>query len=79
MVQLVEQIFESFTTVITGLANGMSEAFGYLIYKVGMDGQLTNEFNPLVLFIFMVAGISLAVGILWKIFGLIRGASHNAG
>lgn len=79
MVELVEEIFASFSTVVTGLASGLSDAFVHLIYKVGTDGQLTSDFNPLILFIFTVAGISLAAGILWKIFGLIRGASHNAG
>lgn len=79
MTALVEEIFASFNVVITGLAGGLSDAFGYLIYKVGTDGTLTNEFNPLILFIFTVAGLGLAAGILWKIFGLIRGASHKAG
>lgn len=78
MVTLVEEIFASFSVVMTGLADGLSEAFSRLIYVYGETGP-TTEFNPLVLFIFTVAGISLGAGILWGMFKLIRGSSHRAG
>jgi hypothetical protein len=68
MADLVETIFSTFTTVIEGLANGLKSAFTNLIYT---DSSAT-QFSPLVLFIFTMAGIALAAGILYKIFGLIQ-------
>lgn len=78
MGQLVETIFDSFTEVITGLSGGLSEAFSRLLY-VYNDGVATTEFNPLILFIFTMAGVGLAAAILWRIFGMLKGASHRAG
>lgn len=78
MTALVEEIFASFSVVMTGLAGGLSEAFSRLIYVYNAEGP-TTQFNPLVLFIFTVAGISLGAGILWGMFKLIRGSSHGAG
>lgn len=78
MGQLVESIFDSFTAVITGLSGGLSEAFSRLLY-VYSDGVATTQFNPLIQFIFTMAGVGLAAAILWRIFGLLRGASHRAG
>lgn len=79
MGQLVETIFDSFTEVITGLSGGLSEAFSRLLYVYDAQGAATSEFNPLILFIFTVAGIGLAATILWKMFGMIKGSSHRAG
>ena len=68
MADLVKSIFDTFTTVIEGLANGLKSAFTNLIYT---DSTAT-AFSPLVLFVFTMAGIGLAAGILYKIFGLIK-------
>lgn len=66
---LIEELFSSFTTVIKGLASGLKSSFLELIY---VDSAATDpQFSPLVLFIFTMAGIALATGILYKIFGLI--------
>lgn len=78
MGELVSTIFDTFTQVITGLSDGLTEAFNHVLY-VYNNGTKTEEFNPLVLFIFTVAGISLAAGILWKMFAMIKGTSHRAG
>ena len=80
MGQLVETIFDTFTEVITGLSEGLTSAFNHILYTYNSDGTInTAEFNPLVLFIFTVAGISLAAGILWKMFAMVKGTSHRAG
>lgn len=68
MSELITEIFSSFTTVITGLADGLKSAFTNLIYANGSSGT----FSPLVLFIFTMAGLGLATGILYKIFGMVR-------
>ena len=68
MGELISTIFSSFTEVITGLAGGLQSAFTQLIYANGESGT----FSPLVLFIFTMAGVALASGILYKIFGLIQ-------
>lgn len=79
MGELVRTIFSTFTEVMTGLSSGLSEAFSRLLYVYDAQGAPTETFNPLVLFIFTVAGIGLGATLLWKMFGLIRGASHRAG
>ena len=68
MGDLVTQIFDSFSTVIEGLADGLKTAFTSLIYT----DSTASTFSPLVLFIFTLAGVGLAAGILYKIFGLIQ-------
>ena len=68
MGDLVTQIFESFSTVIEGLADGLKTAFTSLIYT----DSTASTFSPLILFIFTLAGVGLAAGILYKIFGLIQ-------
>ncbi len=70
MSELITELFSSFSTVITGLASGIKEAFTNLIY---VDASAAEPaFSPLVLFIFTMAGIGLATGILYKIFGMVR-------
>ncbi|MBQ8433020.1 MAG: hypothetical protein IJX28_09075 [Clostridia bacterium] len=70
MTKLIEEIFSSFSTVIKGLAGGIKDAFGNLIY---VDPAATDPtFSPVVLFLFTMLGLGLATGILYKIFGLIK-------
>lgn len=70
MSELITEIFSSFSTVIGGLADGLKNAFVNLIY---VDPEATDPaFSPLVLFIFTMAGLGLATGILYKIFSMVR-------
>ena len=70
MGELITTIFESFSTVIEGLAGGLKVAFTNLIY---VDPAATDPaFSPLVLFVFTMLGLGIATGILYKIFDLIR-------
>ena len=70
MTDLIEAIFDSFTTVITGLGSGLKEAFSNIIY---VDPAATSPvFSPLVIFIFVMSGLGLATGVFYKIFGVIR-------
>ena len=70
MSKLITEIFGSFTEVIKGLSGGIKDAFSNLIY---VDPAATEpQFSPIVLFIFTMAGLGLATGILYKIFGMIR-------
>lgn len=72
MSDLISTIFDSFTSVITGLASGIREAFNQIIYVNGTSG----DFSPLVLFLLTFGGLALAMGLFWKLFGLIRGRTH---
>ncbi|HBF15452.1 MAG TPA: hypothetical protein DDW30_07210 [Clostridiales bacterium] len=75
MSELVQAIFATFTTVIQGLAGGLKTAFSQLLY---VDPAAENPvFSPMVLFIFTMAGLGLAAGILYKMFGLIQ--AHRKG
>lgn len=69
MSDLISNIFTSFTTVITGLAGGIKEAFSEILYASGGSG----DFSPLILFLLTFGGLALAMGLFWKLFGLIRG------
>ena len=68
MAELITAMFSSFTSVINGLAGGLQSSFTQLVYANGESGT----FSPLILFIFTMAGVSLAAGILYKIFGLVQ-------
>lgn len=75
MSSLIESIFESFSTVIKGLASGLKEAFNHVLY---VDPSASSPvFSPLVLFLFTLAGLGLATGILYKMFGMIQ--AHRRG
>ena len=75
MTVLVQAIFATFVTVIQGLAGGLKNAFSLLLY---VDPAAENPvFSPMILFIFTLAGVGLATGILYKMFGLIK--SHRRG
>lgn len=75
MSELVQAIFATFTIVIQGLAGGLKTAFSQLLY---VDPAAESPvFSPMVLFIFTLAGLGLATGILYKMFGLIK--SHRRG
>ena len=75
MCELITAIFSTFTTVIQGLAAGLKTAFSQLLY---VDPAAESPvFSPMVLFIFTLAGLGLATGILYKMFGLIK--SHRRG
>ena len=70
MSELVSELFGSFSVVIEKLSGGIKDAFVNLIY---VDPAATDpQFSPIVLFIFTMAGLGLATGILYKIFGMIR-------
>lgn len=75
MSELITAIFSTFTTVIQGLASGLKTAFSQLLYVDPTASDPT--FSPLVLFIFTLAGLGLATGILYKMFGLIK--AHRRG
>lgn len=70
MSELITAIFATFTIVIQGLAGGLKNAFSQLLY---VDPTASDPvFSPMVLFIFTMAGLGLAAGILYKMFGLIQ-------
>ena len=68
--ELVSEIFGSFTVVIEKLAGGLKSAFTNLIYVDPAAEVL--EMSPLVTFTFVMLGVGLATGILYKILGLIK-------
>ena len=74
MTDLITEIFSSFTAVITGLADGIKEAFSHILYVDPSASQLV--FSPMVLFLLVFGGLALAMGIFWKIFGVIRGKTR---
>lgn len=75
MTKLIEEIFSAFSAVITGLTSGLKDAFGNIIY---VDPAASNPvFSPMILFLFMMAGLGLATGIVYKIFGMVK--AHRKG
>lgn len=68
---IVEAIFSAFGTAISGLTGGIKDGFMELIY---VDAAVENpEINPLFWFIAVTGGVAIASGIVWKLFGLIKG------
>lgn len=75
MESLITALFSSFSTVIKSLASGLKDAFGMLLY---VDPSASDPvLSPLVLFLFTLAGVGLATGILYKMFGLISAHRHG--
>ena len=70
MGELITQMFSSFTTVITGLAEGIKNAASHLIY-VDPDSE-TKVLSDVIQFIFIIAGLSIAMTVFFMVFRLIR-------
>lgn len=70
MSELLSLLFESFTTVITGLAGGIKEAASNLIYVDPAAEQ--KVLSDVIQFIFVIAGLSIAMTVFFMVFRLIR-------
>lgn len=68
MSELISLLFKSFTTVVTGLAGGIKDAATELIYQNNGSGELSDVIQ----FIFIVAGLSIAMTVFFMVFRLIR-------
>ena len=71
MGELITSMFSSFTDVISGLAGGVKEMFMNLIYEnPTADVLVVSDFAK---FSFIMAGLSLALGLGYFIIRKIRG------
>lgn len=70
MSELLSLLFESFTTVITGLAGGIKGAASNLIYED--PNAEVKVLSDVIQFIFIVAGLSIAMTVFFMVFRLIR-------
>lgn len=82
-VELFETVFSTFAAVVGSLADGVKEAFNCLVYQVDVSGAgvefVNGTLSNLARFLFSIGGFGLAVGVLYGIFGLIRGKAHDRG
>ena len=70
MGEMVKKIFTSFTDVITNLSSGIKSAFMNIIYE---DPAATEKvLSAPVEFALIFAGVSLAVGLVYGAFKLIK-------
>lgn len=70
MSELLSLLFQSFTTVVTGLAGGIKDAASELIYT---DPAASNKtLSDVIQFIFIIAGLSIAMTVFFMVFRLIR-------
>ena len=70
MGEMVKKIFTSFTDVITNLSSGLKSAFTNIIYE---DPAATEKvLSAPVEFVLIFAGVSLAVGLVYGAFKLIK-------
>lgn len=70
MGDLITQMFSSFSTVITGLATGIKDAAANLIYVDPAAEQ--KVLSDVIQFIFIIAGLSIAMTVFFMVFRLIR-------
>lgn len=70
MSELLSLLFESFSTIITGLAGGIKDSVSELIY-VDPTAE-TKVLSDAVQFIFVIAGLSIAMTVFFMVFRLIR-------
>lgn len=70
MSELLSLLFQSFTTVVTGLAGGIKDAASELIYVDPAASAKT--LSDVIQFIFIIAGLSIAMTVFFMVFRLIR-------
>lgn len=70
MTSLITDMFSSFGTAIEGLTGGIKDAFLNIIY---LDpSSATPVVSPLAQFIFIMGGLSIAIGLVYGAVRLIR-------
>ncbi len=70
MGELIRELFSGFTTTIEGLGNGIKTAFMQLLYADPTAESLV--LSDVAKFGFVMIGLSMAVGLVYFLFGLIR-------
>lgn len=70
MSDLFSELFSAFGDTISGLANGIKDAFLNIIY-VDPDAT-TRQISDLAKFGFLMLGLSMAIGLVYGAFRLIR-------
>lgn len=67
---LITTMFENFSSVIVGLAGGIKDGVANLVY---VDPKAeTKVLSDAVMFIFTIAGVSIAMTVFFMVFRLIR-------
>lgn len=70
MTDLITQLFSSFTTTIQSMTGGIKDAFMNVLY---VDPAATTPvISDLAKFVFIIGGISLALGLVSMGFSIIR-------
>lgn len=70
MSELITTMFENFSSVIVGLAGGIKDGVANLVY-VDPDAE-AKVLSDAVMFIFTIAGVSIAMTVFFMVFRLIR-------
>lgn len=70
MGELFSELFSAFSDTISGLANGIKDAFLNIIF-VDPDAA-TRQVSDLAKFGFLMLGLSMAIGLVYGAFQLIR-------
>lgn len=70
MSQLIEAIFSNLTTVVTQSATALKTCFLNLIYDD--PTSQTKSVSDLMLFVFTMMGLTIGIGIVYKILSLVR-------
>lgn len=70
MSDILTSLFEGFTTTITSFATGLKDGFMNLLY-VDPEASTKVVSDP-VKFLLIFGGVGIAMGLFWKVLGLIR-------
>ena len=70
MLDLIQNIFASFTSVISGLTGGIKSAFSHFIYED--PAAETLQVSGIAQFIFIMLGVSMAIGLVYFIMRLVK-------
>lgn len=70
MSDVLTSLFEGFTTTITNFATGLKDGFMNLLY---VDPEASSKVvSDPVKFLLIFGGVGIAMGLFWKVLGLIR-------
>lgn len=67
---LITNMFSNLTTIVTNSAEALKAAFNELIY-VDPDAT-TKQVSDLMQFVFLMMGVTIGIGILYKVLSLVR-------
>ena len=70
MSELITTMFQNFKTIVTNSATALKDCFANLVWDD--PTATTKKLSDLIQFVFLMMGITIGIGIVYKVLSLVR-------